>query len=219
MKVQFARGFSTPRKYFRVHKGKNYYEHYIKSLWNAYRDVKTLKELKVKRLRDLDKSRIPYLKLSPTEQSLSKRANKVAYMMRRRMTLTEAKKGVQITIKQLKEFLGTSLYKKYGRYQMRPNDSRERPMPFFENGYRTTIITRTFKDASRVGTYLNDVREAIYRRTNEPLEKYKSKYIIDANGEKKYFETNWEKLYNIKEQQEEIWKGEGRGSHDDDEDF
>jgi len=219
MRTPFARGYSSPRKYFQTHKGKNYYEQYIRALWNLNKDAKTLKELKTRRIRDSDKSTIPYEKLSPAEKSLSKRANKVAYKIKRGTLLKYAMKEVKMTLEEIKQYLGKSLYKKNGRYYITLNDHRQRQMPFFENGEATMIITRTFKESSLVGTYLNDVRYAIHGRTEDPLKKYEGRYLVDANGKKRYFETNWQKLHDIKERHEELWKEEGRGSHEDDEDF
>ena len=72
-------------------------------------------------------------------------------------------------------------------------------MYIYEKGEIRDIIVRGSKDASIIGEYFEAVRVAINTGDPQHLKKFKKLRIIDAEGKIRTFETNLNKIYEIRE--------------------
>ena len=100
--------------------------------------------------------------------------------------------------------LGKYLTKSRGYWRVTASDSMQAAMPFNDRdaGY-ITIITRNSQDRSKIGKYFSAVSKALKSGDDSGLKKFRRMVIVDAQGNKHYFETDLDALYEIAEAQEE----------------
>ena len=159
----------------------------------------TLNELRDIRILNYDISKKSFISLSNREITLRQKALEVINRMRNGESFKNSMNGVDISIRDAKRHLGKALFKKRGRVLARLSDNIQRPLHFYEKGELTEIITRNFRDASKVACYMNAVKKALTGDESN-LQEFKGKFIIDAKGKKRYFETDLNKLQKISEQ-------------------
>jgi hypothetical protein len=99
--------------------------------------------------------------------------------------------------------LGKAILKKGGRWIVSKLNWIQRELPFYEDGKATTIIVRNQRDARRVSKYMAAAKKVLKGDTKE-LKKFTGKYIIDAEGKKRYFETDPQAIFDIHERIEEL---------------
>ncbi|WP_319507633.1 hypothetical protein [uncultured Methanolobus sp.] len=127
----------------------------------------------------------------------------VLRMMRKGESLTQAleKRGLK------KEFvlknLGHQLQKSNGKWIASKTDSLEIEMTLYTKDGVRSIVTTYSKDRSRIGKYFNDVQKALKNPDKPILKKYKNLKIIDAEGKEHQFETDLDRLYELRETIEE----------------
>ena len=162
-----------------------------------------LNELRNARITKATISNKHYMSLTSAENTSRQKALKVLYRMRRGERFKDILKEIEIKAVDVKRHLGNTIYKKRGRLLARPTDTIERNMVFYENGRIRSIIITNSRDARRIAQYMNAVKEALNTGDDKPLRKFKNMVTTDAYGNKRKFETELEKLYEIEEQKED----------------
>jgi len=163
----------------------------------------TLKKLSKLRIRDIDKSGIKWIKLKPKERHIRILSLKVLNEIRDRRSLTKVCKEFGIFPRTVRTHLGTSIYKKKGRWIAKKFDRIQRQLNIYERGRIKSIIVTNSKDASLIGKYYNDVKKALETGNESILKKYKRRYIRDTKGKRHKLETRLEKIREIEEAKED----------------
>ena len=111
-------------------------------------------------------------------------------------SLNKVSKLVGVSPHSVVKYVGSALYKKNGHYVPKKTDNIQRPpMSFIERGASEMggITVTSSKQAANVGRYFNEVRRLLNGEYNE-LFKYKNKYVIDDSGDRRFFETDEERV-------------------------
>lgn len=149
-------------------------------------------------------SRIAWSKLSSIQKSQRKLALEVLRLMRKGLSFSSATKETGISSYLSKKNLGRYLRKKSSRYLPTLTDSIQRSMEFYDKKEgRIFVVVKKSKDASMIGEYFANVRKSIRTGNSSYLKKFRDKSITDVNGEKHFFETDLEKIYDLEEEIEE----------------
>lgn len=141
-------------------------------------------------------SRKSWKTLSLTEKTMRERALQVYTRMNKGESLTEARNGIKISMKQLLKHLGKALFKKGRRWAIKKTNNIQRELPFYENGRAVTIVVRNQRDARRVSEYMAATKRVL-RGDDTTLQPFEGEYIIDADGRERFFETNLERIFEI----------------------
>lgn len=165
---------------------------------------KSLNNLRNLRIGDYDLSKAGWKALSSQEKRDRKLSFEVVRAMRKGATLTQATEKVGVDKQFALKHLGTHLQKSGGRWHVAKKDNIQSEMLIYsrENGVESIIVTNS-RDRSRIGKYFWAVDKALNKSDSSALVKFKDAKIVDANGKEHHFETNLERLYEIKEAQEE----------------
>lgn len=149
-------------------------------------------------------SRIKWKNLTSKQKSQRKLSLEVLRLMRKGYSFSSATKETGLSSYLSKKNLGRYVRKKFGRYFPTITDSIQRSMEFYDRKEgRIFIVVKNSKDASMIGEYFSNVRQAIRTGDDSYLKKFKRKSITDTEGKKHYFETDLEKIYDIEEGIEE----------------
>jgi|APSaa5957512535_1039671.scaffolds.fasta_scaffold58840_1 hypothetical protein len=98
----------------------------------------------------------------------------------------------------------TNAYKKINnRWTPKKFDRISRVMLFNESGKEISIETRDSRIASKIGKYHSAVGEYLNTGNAKKLNKFKNKSIKDTQGNIHIFETDLEKIVEIKQRKEE----------------
>jgi len=164
----------------------------------------SLKELKHLNIGDKDLSGIEWDSLSSVEKRDRNLAFEVLRSMRKGERFKNAVDAVGIKRETAIKHLGKYLTKSRGYWRVPSSDSIQAAMAFYDRdeGY-ITIVTRNFKDRSKIGKYLSAVNKAVKTGDDSELRKFRNMVIVDAQGNPHHFETDLDSLYGIEEAQEE----------------
>lgn len=163
----------------------------------------TLNTLRKMRVSDISPAFSAFSKLSPVEKDLRARALLTLSDMRKGKPLTIAAKEQGIIVQDALKHLGNTVYKKNGRWIATQTDSIERGRWLYSNGKRIDVVINSPKDASLISKYLNAVRRALNKGDKKVLEPFKNVTIQGVDGKEYPFETDLDKLYELKEQEED----------------
>ncbi|MFW5852451.1 MAG: hypothetical protein ACOCUR_00300 [Nanoarchaeota archaeon] len=135
-----------------------------------------------------------------------KQALEVLRLMRKKKvsSLTEGAKKVNLSIKTIIKYLGKNVRKIKGRYHVTNSDSLIRRMNFFELGRRTNITVTNYADAHLIGQYFSAVGRLSKYQDENALKPFENVTIIDAEGRKRKFETDPDKVRLILSRIEDI---------------
>jgi hypothetical protein len=118
--------------------------------------------------------------------------------MRKGKSLTSAAKEQGINVQDALKHLGNAVSKKNGRWVATKTDSIERSRWLYSNGKRISVVIKSSRDASLISKYLNAVRIAVITGPATKLEAFKGVTIKGVDGKDYPFETDLEKLYELK---------------------
>jgi hypothetical protein len=164
---------------------------------------KSLSQLRELKISDYGLSKASWKDLSSQQKRERNLSLEILRSLRKGESLTQVlkKRGVR------KEFalknLGNYLQKSNGKWFANKTDSLEVEMLIYSKDGVKTIVTASSKDRSLIAKYFNDVQKALKDPKVPILQKYKDMKIIDADGKEHHFETDLEKLYEIRDAQEE----------------
>jgi len=183
---------------------------YARSITRKHRLAPTLplKHLRLARVSDLDPSLKGWGTLSPDEKAERNRMLEVLRNLRKGASLNEATRETGVPFQDARTYLQHNLYKLSGRWKARRTDTIQRHMNFYAWGKGEIAITVTnSKDASLIGQYFADVRNALDSGDESSLQKFKNKTITDVSGKKHKFEIRLKKLHEIEDKKEtpEVW--------------
>jgi len=203
--MSFSKKFRSFAAWDKLHKGST--SRYVR----AIRRKHSLRpDLPLKALSQLHLSRAgvahrAWKLLSDDDKTLRERALQVLTRMDRGISLTHAMKDIAINRRDVIRQLGEALVKRGARWIVSKNNIIQRELPFYEHGQATRIIVRNQRDARRVSQYMAATKEVFKRKGDlSRLKQFEGKYIIDADGNKRYFETDPQKLFDIQERIEEL---------------
>ncbi|AKB28318.1 hypothetical protein MSSIT_1599 [Methanosarcina siciliae T4/M] len=164
---------------------------------------KSLSQLRNLKIRDFDLSQTAWKTLS----SQDKRDRNLSLQILREMRKGENLSSVLEKIGKRTEFavkhLGKNLYKSGGTWKVTKADTIQAEMRIYSTEGQKTIVTASFKDRSLIGEYFSNVDKAIKYNDPSVLAKFKDIQIVDAEGKVHHFETDLDKLYEIREAEEE----------------
>ncbi|NPE31267.1 hypothetical protein HNV12_25590, partial [Methanococcoides sp. SA1] len=100
--------------------------------------------------------------------------------------------------------LGKYLSKSKGKWKVTASDRIESELMFYDRDKGViSIVTIRSKDRSLIAEYFNVINKALKFGNTKFLKKFENAIIIDAEGKEHYFITDLERLYEIKDAQEE----------------
>ncbi|QLC49747.1 hypothetical protein HWN40_05540 [Methanolobus zinderi] len=158
----------------------------------------TLSTLRKMRVSDIAPAFSPFNKLSPEQREMRTRALYTLNDMRKGKSLTSAAKEQGINVQDALKHLGNAVSKKNGRWVATKTDSIERSRWLYSNGKRISVVIKSSRDASLISKYLNAVRIAVITGPATKLEAFKGVTIKGVDGKDYPFETDLEKLYELK---------------------
>jgi len=133
--------------------------------------------------------------LTATQKVEYNHALEVLRLMRNKnFSLTKASKSIEFPIKKAIKYLGKTLRKVRGRYYASRSDRMNRKMHFFEKGRKTRITVTNSTDAHLIGQYFSAVGRLSFQRDLDALKPFEGLFVIDADGQKHYFETDPDKV-------------------------
>jgi hypothetical protein len=158
-------------------------------------------ELVARRSRDYNKR---WVSLTPSEKATRVRALETVRRVREGQSLTKASRSVGISPRTAHSHLGPYLFKRKRRWHARAEDRIERALVIYERGRITQVVVKDSKTASRVGQYLNDVKNVLVSGDKSLLKKYRNRVVKDSNGKKHCFEVRIDKIKVIELSREEV---------------
>jgi hypothetical protein len=164
---------------------------------------KSLNQLRKIKISDYDISKTAWKSLSSHQKRDRVLSLEILRSVRKGESFTHVleKRGLK------KEFvlknLGNQIQKSNRKWVASKTDSLEVEMTLFTKDGIRSIVTTSSKDRSRIGKYFNDVQRALPEKNADILKKYKNMKIIDAEGKEHHFETDLDRLYEIRETIEE----------------
>ncbi|WMW22916.1 hypothetical protein RE476_03580 [Methanolobus mangrovi] len=164
---------------------------------------KSLSQLRKLRMNDYDLSKAPWKALSSQQKRERNLSLEILRSLRKGESLTQVLKKRGLRTDFALKNLGNNLQKSNGKWVVNKTDSLEVEMLIYSKGGVKTIVTASSKDRSLIAKYFNDVQRALKDPDKPILKKYKNLKIIDAEGKEHHFETDLEKLYEIRDAQEE----------------
>jgi hypothetical protein len=164
---------------------------------------KSLNQLRYLKISDYELSQTAWKSQSSQQKMDRNLSLEILRSVRKGESLTNVleKRGIK------KEFalknLGNHLQKSNGKWIASKTDSLEVEMSVYTKDGLRSIITISSKDRSRIARYFNDVQKALKTGDESVLRKYKNLKLIDAEGKEHHFETDLDRLYEIRETIEE----------------
>jgi hypothetical protein len=164
---------------------------------------KSLNQLRTLKISDYELSQTAWKNLSSQQKMDRKLSLEILRSLRKGESLTHVleKRGLR------KDFalknLGNQLQKSNGKWIACKTDSLEVEMSVYTKDGLKSVVTTSSKDRSRIARYFNDVQKALKTGDESVLRKYKKLNLIDAEGKEHNFETDLDRLYEIRETIEE----------------
>jgi hypothetical protein len=199
---QFSREYRTYGEWFKAQPRDTRYAKEIIRKHQLFPD-KSLNQLRNFRISDYELSQTAWKSLTSQKKRDRNLSLEILRTVRNGDSLTEVleKRGLR------KDFalknLGNHLHKSNGKWVVTKTDSLEVEMSVYTDVGTKAIITKSSKDRTRVAKYFNDVQKALKTGDESVLKKYKNMKIIDAEGNEHHFETDFDRLYEIRETIEE----------------
>ena len=199
MATRFSYLYPTFSSWLHAKKRTSRYSKAILTRHNFYRDLSLNNLIKLK-ITDINLSKKAYRFLSEGEKTLREKAIDVLNLLKEGYSFKKSTKKNDISQKDAWKHLGRAIFKRFGRIFPKKYDFIERPMFIYEKGQIRDITVRGSKDASLIGEYFEAVRVAMDTGKSHYLKKFRHLKIIDADGKTRTFETNLNKIYEIREQ-------------------
>jgi hypothetical protein len=158
----------------------------------------TLSRLRKMRVSDVSPALKSFDKLSPEQRDMRNRALYALSDLRKGKPFTLAVKEQGISVKDALRHLGNAVFKKSGKWIGTKTDSIERGRWLYSNGKRVSVVVKNSRDASLISKYLNAVRNALRKVDESLLAPFKNITIEGADGRDYPFETDLEKLYDLR---------------------
>jgi hypothetical protein len=197
---RFSKSFKTFGQWLRARPRTSSYAKEIMQKHNHF-PQKSLSQLRTTTVKS--QTTVAWNNLTPSEKVSRNQAFEALRLMRKGSSLRDASKAVNLSEREIKRQLGPTLRKVNGRWSARKHDSIQRQMTIYSKGRRLVIVTRNSRYASLIGSYLADVRHYLETGNHKYLRKYRGKFVIDANGQKHFFETNTKTVREIDERIED----------------
>ncbi|WP_406657363.1 hypothetical protein V7O62_02075 [Methanolobus sp. ZRKC2] len=199
---QFSREYRTYGEWLKAMPRNSRYAKEIIRKHQLFPD-KSLNQLRNLKVSCYDLSQTAWQSLTSQQKRDRNLSLEILRSVRKGESLTQAleKRGLR------KDFvlknLGNQLQKSNGKWIPCKTDSLNVGMSVYTNdGLRTVVITSS-KDRIRIAKYFNDVQKALKAGDESVLRKYKNLKLVDAEGKEHHFETDLERLYEIRETIEE----------------
>nr|WP_321498354.1 hypothetical protein [uncultured Methanolobus sp.] len=198
----FSKDFRTYGEWFKAMPRDTRYAKEIIKKHQLFPD-KSLNQLRNLKISDYELSQTAWKNLSSQQKMDRNLSLEILRSVRKGESLTHVleKRGLR------KDFalknLGNQLQKSNGKWVASKTDSLEVEMSVYTKDGLKSIVTTSSKDRSRIAKYFNDVQKALKTGDESVLRKYKNLKLIDANGKEHHFETDLDRLYEIRETIEE----------------
>lgn len=199
---QFSREYRTYGEWFKAQSRDTRYGKEIIRKHQLFPD-KSLNQLRKLRISDAELSQTAWKSLTSQQKRERNLSLEILRSVRKGESLTQVlkKRGLK------KDFalknLGNQLQKSNGKWVATKTDSLEVEMSVYTKDGLRSVITSSSKDRSRIAKYFNDVQKALKNNDPSILEKYNNMKLIDAEGNEHHFETDLNRLYEIRETIEE----------------
>lgn len=201
-RITFSRKSKSFNKWKKhVKKGSSYYRK-IKRLHDLF-PRETLKELRERRLNDLDLSKKRWVKLTAKQKHRRVLALEILRLMRKGESFSNSCEQVGLSQPEALIYLGKAVRKKSSRWIANKKDKIQRAIQIYEHGEIVTIIINNSSYASLIGSYYNAVKNYLLTGDSSYLAPFKGETIIDIYRKKHKLEIIPESVRDIEESKED----------------